>query len=56
MGCLRSSLRACLSCGRGQVLDTRLEEVMHSSPRTCSSDAKAIDAMLVRALLASCHM
>ena len=45
---LWTSVRILYGCG--QVLETRLEEVMHSSPRTCSSDVKAIDAMLVRSL------
>lgn len=30
-----------------QVVNTRIKEVMHSRPRTCSSDIKAVDAMLV---------
>jgi len=30
-----------------QVVETKIKEVMHTRPRTCSSDIKAIDAMLV---------
>ena len=44
-------LRAGVSsdCGRTcmQVVETKIREVMHSRPRTCSSDIKAVDAMLV---------
>ena len=35
-----------------QVVETKIREVMHTRPRTCSSDIKAIDAMLVRS---KCH-
>ena len=31
-----------------QVMSTRVEEVMHRTPRTCTSSAKAIDAMQAR--------
>ena len=31
-----------------QVMNTRVEEVMHRTPRTCTSGAKAIDAMQAR--------
>ena len=33
-----------------QALDTRIEDAMHSTPRTCSSTDKAINAMLVRSI------
>ena len=36
---------------RVQVVETRINQVMHSRPRTCASHIKAVDAMLVGALL-----
>ena len=35
-----------------QALETRVEDAMHSTPRTCASTNKAIDAMVVRSGLA----
>ena len=39
-------------CTCMQVVETKIREVMHSRPRTCSSDIKAVDAMLVSTCIA----